>query len=203
MRTPSAQVFVLALLALLAVGCAGATDRLTTHGAPPGSAVPSALPATSAPLPPILVPVRPLPTPTGSATGASGTGTILPAGTATARTATASPVRVSAAPPPANPAHLTESDSGQTVRIRVGEDVSVELPGGPSGGYHQPLSSSDIMKRTSASGGYPTDQPARASFVATRVGTAELTSYDDFACLHSDPRCLPAQREWIVHVIVQ
>jgi len=192
-------------LALLAAGCGGGTDRLATQNAatgadlspsPSSAGLPSSLPATASRLP--------VPSPTPVAT--AGTGTATAAGSATA-----SPVRVTVPPspasptpvPPADPAHLTEADSGQTIRVRVGEQVNVELPGGSGGGYHQPASSSDVMNRTAASGGYPTDQPARASFVATRAGTADLTAYDDFACLHTRPRCLPPQREWIVHVVVQ
>ena len=192
-------------LALLAAGCGGGgTDRLATQNAVTGADLspspglvepPSSQPPTAGRQP------GPSPIPVASA----GTGT------ATAGSATASPVRVTVPPspasptpvPPADPAHLTEGDSGQTIHVRVGEQVNVELPGGSGGGYHQPASSSDVMNRTAASGGYPTDQPARASFVATRAGTADLTSYDDFACLHTSPRCLPPQREWIVHVVVQ
>ncbi len=106
-------------------------------------------------------------------------------------------------PAPADPAHLTESDSGQTIHVVVGQQVQVELGGGSGGSYDLPQSSSAVMRRTSASGGYPTDQPARATFVATAKGTADLTATTDAACLHATPRCEIAQREWMVHVIVR
>jgi hypothetical protein len=98
--------------------------------------------------------------------------------------------------------HLHEDDSGRTIHVSRGDSIRVRLPGG-SGGYHQPRTSDrDIVRRTSASGGYPSDEDARASFRARRRGTADLTSYTDYSCLHTEPRCLPAQREWIVHVVV-
>ena len=56
--------------------------------------------------------------------------------------------------------------------------------------------------RTSASGGYPTGQQVHATFTAGSGGTADLSSYTDYACLHTTPRCAIAQQEWIVHIIV-
>ncbi|MGN6473712.1 MAG: hypothetical protein ACTHK4_08715 [Mycobacteriales bacterium] len=106
-------------------------------------------------------------------------------------------------PTPANPAHLTESDSGQTIHVVVGQQVQVELGGGSGGSYDQPQSSAAVMRRTSASGGYPTDQPTGAVFLATATGAADLTASTDYACLHTTPRCEIAQREWIVHVVVR
>jgi hypothetical protein len=126
------------------------------------------------------------------------------AGTASAspgRLVTPSPEPTShTTPPPANPSHLTDSDSGKTIHIAVGQQVNVELS---DGSYDQPQSSSAVMRRTSASGGYPTAQPARATFVATASGTADLSAATDYACLHTNPRCEIAQREWIVHVVVE
>ena len=98
---------------------------------------------------------------------------------------------------------LTEASSGTTVRVRAGQSVHVSLPGGAFGGYTQPASSSpSIARRTAASGGYPTDQPAQATFLAVRPGTADLTAATDYTCLHSNPPCLPPQRQWLVHLVV-
>lgn len=100
--------------------------------------------------------------------------------------------------------HLHESDSGRTIHVSRGDVIKVRLPGGSMGGYHRPRTSDgEVVERTSASGGYPSDDQARARFVARHRGTAELTSYTDYRCLHTDPRCLPPQREWTVHVIVR
>lgn len=100
------------------------------------------------------------------------------------------------------PIVLTEDNSGQTISLHVGQSVDVQLPGGASGGYRQPTSTSTVLARVAATGGYPTDQPARARFVATCRGTAYLTSTTDFTCLHTRPACLSPQREWLVHVAV-
>jgi hypothetical protein len=42
----------------------------------------------------------------------------------------------------------------------------------------------------------------QARFLATRAGTADLTSTTDFTCLHTTPACMLPQREWTVHVVV-
>ena len=77
------------------------------------------------------------------------------------------------------------------------------LGGGSGGSYDLPQSTTAVMRRTNASGGYPTDQPARATFVATARGTADLIASTDYACLHATPPCEIAQREWMVHVVVR
>jgi hypothetical protein len=100
--------------------------------------------------------------------------------------------------PTPNPTGLREENSGQTVHVRVGQAVDVRLPDG----YRPPTSTGDVMRRTDARGGYPTGLPAQARFLATRPGTADLTSITDFTCLHTTPACLLPQREWTVHVIV-
>jgi hypothetical protein len=64
------------------------------------------------------------------------------------------------------------------------------------------VSSSQVLRRVSVSGGYPSAEPARARFTATAAGTADLTSQTDFTCLHSTPACLSAQRSWTLHVVV-
>ena len=89
------------------------------------------------------------------------------------------------------------------MQISVGQSLDVKLPGGANGGYDQPaISSSEVVRRTSASGGYPTDQPVQATFSGVSPGRVDLTAATDYACLHSSPRCLPPQRQWLVHVVV-
>lgn len=122
------------------------------------------------------------------------------------RSPSASPAvsRTASAPPAAADGTVTldDTDSGRTVRVDVGAIIRVRLPGGPSGGYHQPASTGTAVQRTAAAGGYPTAQPATATFVARHHGTADLTSTTDYTCLHTTPRCLPPQRTWVVHVVV-
>jgi hypothetical protein len=93
---------------------------------------------------------------------------------------------------------LVESDSGATIRLKVGEIVKVSLPSE----YDKPNAQSDVISRVSSTGGYPTGKPLDATFRAERVGRTDMTSTTDYACLHAQPRCMLPQREWIVHVIV-
>lgn len=100
--------------------------------------------------------------------------------------------------------HLGESDYGRTIHVHRGATIAVRLPNSGSGGYLQPQSSDErIVRRTTATGGYPTADDARATFVARHRGTADLTATTDYACLHANPPCEIAQREWVVHVVVR
>jgi hypothetical protein len=96
---------------------------------------------------------------------------------------------------------LTVADSGETVRLKVGQSVRVVLRGG--GTWDLPRAAGKAVRRTSASGGYPTSPPARATFRAVRPGTAVLRSMTDAKCLHAQPPCAIAQRLWTVTVIVR
>ena len=100
--------------------------------------------------------------------------------------------------------HLHEDDSGRTIHVSVGVAIKVRLPGGSNGGYHPAHTSDrDVVRRISASGGYPTNDDAVAIFRARHSGTATLTAYTDYSCLHTDPHCDIAQRAWLVRVIVR
>jgi hypothetical protein len=100
-----------------------------------------------------------------------------------------------------SPVSLTALSNGTTVRLFRGQSVSVVLRGtAPS--WHVPAAIGRALRRTSASGGYPGHQPARATFVATWPGRAVLSSFDDTACLHAQPPCAVAQRSWRVVVSV-
>src|SRR5436190_23315548 len=79
--------------------------------------------------------------------------------------------------------HLHLDDSGRTIHIEPGDVIKVRLPGGAYGGYHRPRTDDrDVVRRTSASGGYPSDDPARARFVGRHGGAADLTAGDDYTC---------------------
>jgi hypothetical protein len=97
---------------------------------------------------------------------------------------------------------LTENDSGATVSVHVGDEITVVL-GSNGEQWDQPTAQGDAVRRTSASGGYPTSQPARASFVAAARGSARLQASTDAPCLHTQPRCMIAQRGWWVDVVVR
>jgi hypothetical protein len=106
-----------------------------------------------------------------------------------------------AAPRARAPVSLTAASNGTTVRLFRGQSVSVVL-GGTALSWHVPTATGTAVRRTSASGGYPGHQPARATFLATWPGRAVLSSVDDIACLHARPSCAVAQRSWRVVVFV-
>ncbi len=136
---------------------------------------------------------------------AAGTGTAAPA-----RTVTANPQPAGTAswhppsPPPTltGPVTLTTADNGAAVRLHVGQQVAVALASAGSFSWHVPAAAATAVRRVSASGGYPGQQPARAAFVAVRSGGATLTAIDDTACRHGQPACELPQQEWQVTVIV-
>ncbi len=93
---------------------------------------------------------------------------------------------------------LSEASTGETVRMRVGNSVQVDLPAD----YVAPRSNGTALRRESATGGYPTGEPVRAQFRASSAGTVELAAGTDYACLHTEPRCMLPQRSWTVSVVV-
>jgi hypothetical protein len=99
------------------------------------------------------------------------------------------------------PVSLTAVSDGTTVRLFRGQSVSVVLRGSALS-WHAPAATGRAVRRTSASGGYPGHQPARATFLATWPGRAVLSSFNDIACLHARPSCAVAQRSWRVVVFV-
>ena len=99
------------------------------------------------------------------------------------------------------PVSLTAVSNGTTVRLFRGQSVSVVLRG-TALSWHIPAATGTAVRRTSASGGYPGHQPARATFLATWPGRAVLSSFNDIACLHARPSCAVAQRSWRVVVFV-
>jgi hypothetical protein len=135
----------------------------------------------------------------------AGTGTAAPA-----RAVTASPQAAGTAswrppsPPPTltGPVTLTAADDGATVRLHAGQQVAVALASEGLFSWHIPAAAGAAVRRVSASGGYPGQQPARAAFLGVRPGSTTLTAIDDTACLHTQPACEPPQQEWRVTVVV-
>ena len=125
------------------------------------------------------------------------------AGTASASPATTpspfqSIVRPSPTPTYTGSRTLIESDSGATIKLKVGDIVKVSLPSE----YDPPTAQGNVMTRVSSTGGYPTGQRLEATFRADNTGRADITSSTDYACLHTQPMCMIPQRLWIVHVVV-
>jgi hypothetical protein len=97
---------------------------------------------------------------------------------------------------------LTVADNGATVPLHPGQRVSVALAARGLFSWHIPAATGAAVMKISASGGYPGTRPARAAFLAARLGRASLSAIDDTACLHAHPACLPSQQVWQVTVIV-
>ena len=126
----------------------------------------------------------------GAQGGTLGTGTGVNSSPSTPRTST-----------PNGEVMVTEADSGRTVHLEVGQRLRVML-GGRGDLWHRPASSGSSLRLAAADGGYPSDRPANAVFVAVKAGTASVTSMTDHPCLHAQPPCKMAQRVWGVRVLV-
>lgn len=97
---------------------------------------------------------------------------------------------------------VTVVDNLATVRLRPGRSLTVVLASNGAFSWHVPAAIGTAVRQVSASGGYPGNQPAQATFIAIQSGTATLQATDDTACLHAVPACLPPQRQWQLTVIV-
>lgn len=100
-----------------------------------------------------------------------------------------------------SPGTVSFADAGYTVRLSRGERLKVYLSN-TYGAWDPPQANGEAVQRIEASGGYPSHESARATFVAVKDGTATITSRTDSACLHAQPPCAIAQRYWLIHVIV-
>lgn len=173
------------LFVVVLTGCAaGGTSTVSTGDtmtptSPPTGTFSTALPSAE-PGPASLVPSPSIePSPTPAATSA------VPAPKPTTAPATVG---------------VTDSSSGSTVRLRIGQRLRVRLS---EDSYAPPVSSSEqTLVRRSSAGGYPSDQPVDATFEALAAGSVDVTAATDYACFHTEPRCLRPSRLWTVHVIV-
>ncbi len=165
----------LTLITVIALAAAAAGCG-TQHGEPPGG---------------------PAPAPHGSAAAAR-TASSPPA----AREGGASPPPGIPSPALTGPATLTEADNGATVRLSPGQRVIVVLSSHGMLSWHIPAATGTIVRRASAAGGYPAPRPARATFIATRSGSATLNAVNDAQCLHAQPACTVPQQAWQVTIIV-
>jgi hypothetical protein len=101
---------------------------------------------------------------------------------------------------------VTTSDDGATVVVVPRQVITVVLGGQGMLRWNRPRlagSVPGVLRQLSASGGYPSKAPARASYRAVRVGTAKIISGTNARCLHTHPPCEIAQRLWRVTVVVR
>jgi hypothetical protein len=94
---------------------------------------------------------------------------------------------------------VLEEDAGKQVRLRPGQQLSVEL-----GADFKPVRVSDeeVLRPLTLTGGYPTREPVIAVLMAVSPGEVVLSSSTDFACLHETMPCSMPQREWMLSVTV-
>jgi hypothetical protein len=140
--------------------------------------------------------------------------TAVVAGTSGAAAATTTPaatrVAAPAGPPPSAPCRsvmgglcghrtvvLTERNGGQTVTVASGTVITVTLSG-QAGVWTEPQSSNDSVVHR-LSGQRDRDGGARATFVAQRDGTADITSTMAPHCSGICPLWL---KIWAVHLVV-
>lgn len=103
-----------------------------------------------------------------------------------------------ATPPSGDDVTVTQADNQRTVTLLVGQTLGVAL--GPD--FVTPMVSGPALARLSTSGGYPTGQPLAASYRAVAVGSVDITSHTDYACLHTSPPCALPTTLWTLHVNV-
>ncbi len=104
------------------------------------------------------------------------------------------------------PVIITTTDDGATVVVAPGQLITVILSGQGMLRWNRPRlapAAQGVLRQVSASGGYPSEAPARASFHAVREGTEAILSGTDARCLHAQPRCAIVQRLWRVTVVVR
>src|SRR5215470_5194682 len=99
---------------------------------------------------------------------------------------------------------LTAADTGARVTLVTGQRLTVDLAPGPGAyAWHRPRLTGSGLRLLSVTGGYPSQSPMRAVYLATGPGTVVLSSVTDMPCLHAHPRCLVAQRLWTATVIIR
>jgi hypothetical protein len=93
---------------------------------------------------------------------------------------------------------VTETDSGSTIGLRVGDTLVVSL----GRDYRPTRQSGPALQLRRLSGGFPTGQPLLARYRAVQPDEVDVNTMTDYACLHTTPACGLPQRQWILHVHV-
>src|SRR5450631_3549759 len=85
-----------------------------------------------------------------------------------------------------SPSVLDQDSSGAVVELKVGESVLFE----PGQDWVPLTINGSVLRVVTQSGGYPSDQPFKATILAVAPGTANIDDYIDAACFHVSPPCL-------------
>jgi hypothetical protein len=166
---------VVVALALLLSGCSSNGVRGPAEGVTAGSSlavtVSSGVPSVAAAAPPSSPVARSIVTssPTPPATVAPTPSSV----------AEATPTLVS-------PSVLGQDSSGAVVELKVGQTVLFE----PGQDWVPLMIDGSVLRVVTQSGGYPSDQPLKATILAVSPGTASIDDHTDAACFHVSPPCL-------------
>jgi hypothetical protein len=94
---------------------------------------------------------------------------------------------------------VSTADNRSAVRLHVGDTLVVSL----ASNYLSPtLSAAGVLVQRDIAGGYPTDRPLVARYVAAAAGTVDVSTLTDVACNHEPTPCPSPQVPWAVTVTV-
>jgi hypothetical protein len=112
-------------------------------------------------------------------------------------------VHVNVVPVPSNGSGqtvtVTTASNTSTVTLRLGDTLLVTLPSAyaaPKVAASGPLVAYDLV------GGYPTEQPLSARYLAVAQGQEDVSTVSDNACYHTPTLCPSPRVQWVVHVVV-
>jgi hypothetical protein len=94
---------------------------------------------------------------------------------------------------------VTQAENMSTVSLHVGDTLVVSLP---SMFAPPTVTSSAALVSDQIVGGYPSDQPLVARYLAVAQGQADVSTISDSACNHQPTPCPSPQVRWMVHVTV-
>jgi hypothetical protein len=105
----------------------------------------------------------------------------------------------SSAPPGGAEVTLSTADDRSTVRLHVSDTLVVSLTS-----LHLPpkLSAAGVLVQRDVVGGYPSDQPLVARYVAAAAGAVDVSTTTDIACNHEPLPCPSPPAPWTVHIVV-
>jgi hypothetical protein len=176
-------------LALFLSGCASSGARGSADSVAAGS---SLAVTVSSGLPSVVEDASPPAAVAGSIVTSSPTppATMAPAPSTTAE---ATPTLVS-------PSVLYSQPFGAVVELKVGETVLLD----PGTDWLPLTIDGSVLRVVTQSGGYPSDQPLRATILAVSPGTANIDDGIDNACFHASPPCLrPSESLHFTVVVTQ
>ena len=101
--------------------------------------------------------------------------------------------------PPGPAVTVTIASVSSPVHLHVGEDLNVAL----AAEFHPPAAADPgVLGAVASAGGYPSNAPVNAVFVALKPGRTAVTTVSDNVCLHATPACMIPQQQVTLRVVV-